>query len=90
VWSPSAEIPALTAADCMSSPVVVASRDTPLEVCVALLEQHELRRLVVVDARGRCCGILSRADLGAEGTRGAPAVRMPARWHEAAPSPTLH
>jgi CBS domain-containing protein len=80
---------AMTAADCMSSPVVVVSRDTPIEECVATLEQRELRRLVVVDAEGRCCGILSRADLGDEVAGGAPGrVSTPAR--EASPSPTLH
>ncbi len=53
----------LTAADCMSSPVISVSQDSDLEECCRLMEDNQLRRLLVVDASGACCGIVAQADI---------------------------
>jgi len=45
-----------------SSPATVHP-DTPVEEVVALLRRHELPGVPVVDADGRCVGIVSEADL---------------------------
>lgn len=53
----------MTAADCMSTPCITVPVDAPLDECCRLMEDHMIRRLPVVDRLGRCCGIISQADL---------------------------
>jgi CBS domain-containing protein len=53
----------LTAADCMSSPVITVRPDTSLEDLCRTLEQHQIRRAPVVDDAGCCCGVVSQADI---------------------------
>ncbi len=53
----------LTARDVMSSPCLTISPDTDIEDCIRLLEDHQMRRIVVVDGDGRCCGIATQADI---------------------------
>ena len=53
----------LTAADCMSEPVVTVTPDTVLEDCCHTMEQNQIRRVPVVDERGACCGVVSQADI---------------------------
>ena len=53
----------LTAADCLSKPVVTVTQDTSLEECCRIMEAKLIRRVPVVDARGSCCGIISLADI---------------------------
>jgi CBS domain-containing protein len=48
---------------CMSQPVATVSTDTPLGDVVAMMEQHQVRRVPVVDDRGRCVGMISQADV---------------------------
>jgi CBS domain-containing protein len=54
---------AYTAEHFMSQPVVTVRVDTPLEDVVATMEKHQVRRVPVVDDRGRCMGIISQADV---------------------------
>lgn len=56
----------LTARDCMTRSVVSVSPGTSLEECCRVLEDRRIRRVVVVDANGRCCGIVSLADIARE------------------------
>ena len=58
-----------TAAACMSSPVVSVRETTPLEECARIMEQHQVRRVPVVDGGGTCCGIVSQADIAQHGSR---------------------
>ncbi len=58
----------LTAGDCMSSPVVTVNPVTRLDVCCELMERNKIRRLVVVDEDGFCCGIVSQADIARRAT----------------------
>ena len=53
----------LTARDCMTSPCITIREDASLDECVDLMERHRIRRVPVVDASGRCCGIVAQADL---------------------------
>ena len=53
----------VTVADCMSSPAVTVMADMSLEECARILEENQIRRVPVVDERGRCCGIVALADI---------------------------
>ncbi len=59
----------LTAADCMTSPVISVSQDSDLEECCKLMEDNQLRRLLVVDESGACCGIVAQADIALKAPR---------------------
>lgn len=54
---------AMTAQDAMTQPVISVTEDSSLEDVVALMEEHQIRRVPVVDASGGCCGIISQADV---------------------------
>ena len=49
--------------DVMSRPVVTATPETSVEDCCAMMEQHQIRRVPVVDQRGGCCGMVAQADI---------------------------
>lgn len=53
----------MKARDCMTRSVVSVTPDTTLEDCCEVLEARRIRRVVVVDEKGRCCGIVSLADI---------------------------
>lgn len=54
---------ALCAADCMTTPVVSVARDETVDECCELLESNQIRRVLVVDDDGACCGIVALADI---------------------------
>jgi CBS domain-containing protein len=49
--------------DAMSTPAVTVKPETSIEDCCSLLEKNQIRRVPVVDQAGRCCGIVSQADI---------------------------
>jgi CBS domain-containing protein len=53
----------LTAADCMTNPIVTVTADMSLEEACRLMEEKRIRRVPVVDDRGSCIGILAVADV---------------------------
>jgi CBS domain-containing protein len=53
----------LTARDCMSSPVITVTTGTSVDDCCKTMEQHQIRRVPVVDASGCCCGMVAQADI---------------------------
>jgi CBS domain-containing protein len=53
----------LTAGDCMTMVVATVIPKTSLEDCAQLMEEHQVRRVPVVDDKGDCCGIVAQADL---------------------------
>ncbi|HEY5609832.1 MAG TPA: CBS domain-containing protein [Thermoanaerobaculia bacterium] len=57
------------ASECMSSPVVTANEDDSLDDCCNLMERHQVRRIPVVDASGRCCGIVAQADVAKKSSK---------------------
>jgi CBS domain-containing protein len=53
----------LVAEDCMTGELVAVSPSISAESCCKVLEENQIRRAVVVDDVGRCCGIVAQADL---------------------------
>jgi CBS domain-containing protein len=53
----------MTVGECMSSPCVIVTPETTLEECCKAMEASLVRRIPVVDEAGRCCGIVSQADI---------------------------
>jgi CBS domain-containing protein len=53
----------LTAREAMSSTVVSVTPDTPLDECLDLMEESQVRRIAVVDSDGKICGIVAQADV---------------------------
>jgi CBS domain-containing protein len=51
------------AADCMTTPCVSVPEDTSLADCAKVMEASKIRRVPVIDAHGRVCGIVSLADI---------------------------
>ena len=60
----------LTAADCMTKPIVTVTPDTTVEDCCRMMEEKQIRRVPVVDADGVCCGIVALADLARQARSG--------------------
>lgn len=50
----------------MSSPAVTVRGDERVERCIELMDEHQIRRVPVVDSDGVCCGMVSQADLARE------------------------
>lgn len=52
-----------TVESCMSAPVVTVREDDSLDDIVATMEQHQIRRVPVVNDGGVCAGIIAQADV---------------------------
>jgi CBS domain-containing protein len=61
---------AVTAAECMTEPVVVVKEDTTLDDVLGVMEENQIRRVPVVDATGCCCGIIAQADVALNARQG--------------------
>lgn len=59
----------LTVRECMTSPAVTIVESTRVHDCVELLELSQIRRAIVVDSSGACCGIVSQADIARHATK---------------------
>jgi CBS domain-containing protein len=55
--------------DCMTTPVITVTEGTDLDDCIELLERAQIRRMVVVDDRGRCTGIVAQADIASHASK---------------------
>src|SRR5262245_50182301 len=53
----------MTASDIMTSPCITVAPDDTLEDCCKALEANRVRRVVVIDDDGACCGIVAQADI---------------------------
>lgn len=53
----------LTVKDAMTSNVETIKADSSVEDCCNLMEEKQIRRVVVVDDNGGCCGIVAQADI---------------------------
>jgi len=53
----------MTAGDCMSSPCVTVKPEMSVEDCCQVMEENQIRRVLVVDENGACCGIVAQADI---------------------------
>jgi CBS domain-containing protein len=53
----------VTARECMSSPVVTVTPETEVDSCCQVPEQHQVRRVPVVNEHGEVCGMVAQADI---------------------------
>ena len=53
----------LRCGDCMTSDALTVTPDTSLNDCLDRMEERQVRRMIVVDQAGRCCGIVAQADI---------------------------
>jgi CBS domain-containing protein len=51
------------AQDCLTAPVVTIAPEASVEECCKAMEHARIRRILVVDANGACCGIVSLDDI---------------------------
>lgn len=51
------------ASEIMTSPVVTVNPQTSLKACCDVMENHQIRRVLVVDDAGKLCGIVAVADV---------------------------
>jgi CBS domain-containing protein len=63
---------AYPAETCMSQPVVTVRTTATLDEVVRTMEAHQVRRVPVVDDKGRCVGMIAQADVA----RSAPTVEV--------------
>jgi CBS domain-containing protein len=54
---------AVTAREAMTTPVISVMLASSLDAVMGRMEEHQIRRVPVVDAEGRCCGIIAQADV---------------------------
>ena len=59
----------MIAEEIMSFPAITVSADTPVEDCYEKMEVDQIRRMIVVDENGTCCGIVAQADIAQRGPR---------------------
>jgi CBS domain-containing protein len=52
-----------SAEGCMTTPVVTVRTSDTLEGVLSVMEQHQLRRVPVIDEQGGCVGMIAQADL---------------------------
>ena len=62
-WPRRPRHPALTAGELMSAPAITIGPHATIPAAARLMNTHHLRRLPVVDEKGRLAGIVSRRDL---------------------------
>ena len=47
----------------MSAPAVTVTPETSVDDCCTTMEENQIRRVPVVDEGGKCCGMVSQADI---------------------------
>jgi CBS domain-containing protein len=55
--------------DIMTAPAFTITEDSDLEHCIALMEERQIRRVIVVDKRGSASGIVAQADIAAHASK---------------------
>ncbi|CAN5850372.1 CBS domain-containing protein [soil metagenome] len=53
----------MIAGDCMSAPAITITEDADLDDCIEALELAQIRRVIIVDRKGRTTGIIAQADI---------------------------
>lgn len=53
----------MSASDVMTKNVVTVTPETSVEDCCNTMEDNQIRRVVVVDDEGSCCGMVAQADI---------------------------
>ncbi len=58
----------LTVSDAMTNSAVTITEDTSVNECCSIMEEKQIRRMIVVDGSGGCCGIVAQADVALNAT----------------------
>jgi CBS domain-containing protein len=53
----------MKAVDCMTPQIITIEKNMGVHDCERLMINNQIRRIVVVDEDGRCCGMVSQADI---------------------------
>jgi CBS domain-containing protein len=56
-----------TVESCMTTPAVTVRADAQLDDVISTMQDHQIRRVPVVDAGGCCTGIIAQADIATTG-----------------------
>jgi CBS domain-containing protein len=75
----------IRASEVMSSPVIAVSEDADVQGCYEKMEQHQIRRIPVLDSHGRISGIVAQADIAMHA-----GIRETAEIVKDISRPTLH
>lgn len=60
--------------DVMTRSVVSVTPDTSVEECCTTMKKSQVRRVPVIDDDGKCCGMVSQADIARSGSKSQTAV----------------
>jgi len=58
----------MKASDIMTSDIVTVTPNTSVDECLNVMENRQIRRVLVVDNNNKCVGIVAQADLAEQGT----------------------
>jgi len=59
----------MKAGECMTTPCVTVSPDTDFDSCRTLMEDKQVRRVLVVNGDGSCSGIVAQADIASHASK---------------------
>lgn len=76
----------MKASDIMTADIATVTPETSLEDCFDVMEDREIRRVLIVDESGRCCGIVAQADVVQSGVNPIRANRVIREISESSPS----
>jgi CBS domain-containing protein len=63
-------------ADVMTQRPVTCAPENAIEDCEKLMQKHQIRRIPVIDAQGRCVGMVAQADIALHAPAGAVATTL--------------
>jgi predicted transcriptional regulator len=76
----------MKASEIMTTDIATVTPETSLEDCFDVMEDREIRRVLVVDEWGKCCGIVAQADIVQSGVNPIRATKVIREISESAPS----
>jgi CBS domain-containing protein len=76
----------MKASDIMTTDIATVKPGMSIEECFDVMEDREIRRVLVVDEQGKCCGIVAQADVVQSSTNPVRTNRVIREISESAPS----
>jgi CBS domain-containing protein len=76
----------MKASDIMTKDIATVTPQMSLEECFDVMEDREIRRVLVVDEQGKCCGIVAQADIIQSGINPIRTNKVIREISESAPS----
>jgi CBS domain-containing protein len=77
----------MKASDAMTVGIATIKPDASVQECCDVMEDKKIRRVLVVDETGRCCGIVAQADVAEYGPNPTLVSRVVHEISESAPTP---